>query len=262
MHESKGIKFKLDASVESAEASSVLSYNVGAIKLKSGESIPADVVILAVGIGPATEFLKESGFALERDGSLSVDKFMRVKGVQDVYATGILLQASQSNATGDIARFPYPQQDNKPLRVEHWDVAINTGRTVANHIVKGDSFEGYTSTTYFWSAQGQQLRYSGTTAVDGFDDVIVQGSTDPKDPKFSAFYVKDNKVIAVATIGTDPTASLTAELLYGKTIHFCCRHVNVCRGTVSARRFVEIRNGCETYGFGRWSEAVKIVTRI
>jgi len=94
MHESKGIKFKLDASVESAEASSILSYNVGAIKLKSGESIPADVVILAVGIGPATEFLKESGFTLERDGSLSVDKFMRVKGVQDVYATGILLQAS------------------------------------------------------------------------------------------------------------------------------------------------------------------------
>jgi apoptosis-inducing factor 3 len=75
--------------------------------------------------------------------------------------------------------------------------------------------QGYTSTTYFWSAQGSQLRYAGTTAIDGFDDVIIQGSTDPKDPKFSAFYVKDNKVIAVMGIGTDPTVSLSAELLYG-----------------------------------------------
>jgi hypothetical protein len=126
---------------------------------------------------------------------------------------------------GDIATFPYVQQDNKPLRIEHWDVAINHGRSVANHIVKGDSFEGsslstplivgYTSTVFFWSAQGSQMRYAGTTAIDGFDDVIVQGSTDPKDPKFSAFYVKDNKVIAVLGIGTDPTVSLSAELLYG-----------------------------------------------
>ena len=43
---------------------------------------------------------------------------------------------------GDIATFPYVQQDNKPLRIEHWDVAINHGRSAANHIVKGDAFEG------------------------------------------------------------------------------------------------------------------------
>jgi hypothetical protein len=45
---------------------------------------------------------------------------------------------------GDIATFPYVQQSNKPLRIEHWDVAINHGRSVANHIVKGDLFEGIT----------------------------------------------------------------------------------------------------------------------
>jgi apoptosis-inducing factor 3 len=59
------------------------------------------------------------------------------------------------------------------------------------------------------------MRYCGTTAIDGFDDVIVQGSMDPKHPKFSAFYVKDNKVVAVVSIATDPTVSLSAELLYG-----------------------------------------------
>ena len=65
------------------------------------------------------------------------------------------------------------------------------------------------------------MRYCGTTAIDGFDDVILQGSTDPKAPKFTAFYVKDNKVVAVVSIATDPTVSLSSELLYGTyTIFF------------------------------------------
>ena len=88
MHESKGITFHMDASVDSAEPSSSDKSKVGGIKLKGGKTIPADVVIMAVGIGPATEFLKESGFNLEKDGSLKVDKWMRVDGVADVYATG------------------------------------------------------------------------------------------------------------------------------------------------------------------------------
>jgi NAD(P)H-nitrite reductase large subunit len=215
MHEDKGIKFHMNASVEAAVPSSSSSKKVGGIKLKSGDTIPADVVIMAVGIGPATEFLKESGFHLEKDGSLKVDKHMRVKGVKDVYATG------------DIATFPYVQQGDKDLRIEHWDVAVNHGRTVANHIVQGDSHEGYTSTAYFWSAQGSQLRYCGTTAIQGFDDVIIQGNTDPKDPKFSAFYVKDGQVIAVMGIGTDPTVSLSAELLYGSPVNV---HANLLEG--------------------------------
>ena len=78
----------MNAFVESAEPSSSDPSHVGAVKLKGGVTIPADVVIMAVGIGPATEFLKESGFNLERDGSVKVDKHMRVKGLDDVYATG------------------------------------------------------------------------------------------------------------------------------------------------------------------------------
>lgn len=98
MHEDKGIKFHMNASVESAEPSSSLSSHVGSIKLKDGKSIPADVVIMAVGVGPATEFLKESaGFKLEKDGSLTVDKHMRVKSVEDVYATGMIFIVSPLN---------------------------------------------------------------------------------------------------------------------------------------------------------------------
>ena len=73
------------------------------------------------------------------------------------------------------------------------------------------------------------MRYCGTTAIDGFDDVIVQGSTDPDNPKFSAFYVKNNKVVAVVSMGTDPTVSLSAELFYGIFIH-TIRQTNFAEG--------------------------------
>ena len=90
MHSGRGIKFHMNASVESAEPSASDSSHVGGIKLKGGETIPAEVVIIAVGIGPATEFLKESGIRLERDQSVKVDKYLRVKGVEDMYATGLI----------------------------------------------------------------------------------------------------------------------------------------------------------------------------
>lgn len=87
----------MNASVESAEPKSGIlseilssSDHVGSVKLKDGTVIPADVVIVAVGIGPRTEFLKDSGFKLEKDGGIKVDKYMRVKGVDDVYATGCI----------------------------------------------------------------------------------------------------------------------------------------------------------------------------
>lgn len=91
MHSEKGIKFHMNASIEYAELSPSDSSHVGGIKLKGGITIPADVVIVAVGVGPATEFLKGSAIKLENDGSIKVDKYLRVKGIDDVYATGWIL---------------------------------------------------------------------------------------------------------------------------------------------------------------------------
>jgi Reductase C-terminal len=114
---------------------------------------------------------------------------------------------------------------------------------------------GYTSTTYFWSAQGSQMRYCGTTAIEGFDDVIIQGNTDPKNPQFSAFYVKKNKVIAVLGIGTDPTVSLSAELLYGIPYSYKL----IFRGTIPSCRYSEDRHGYQTDG-SPWRRSVVVST--
>lgn len=57
--------------------------------LVNGQIIPADFVVMGVGVAPATEFLKQSGFRLEPDGGIKVDEYLRVPGHADVFAIGL-----------------------------------------------------------------------------------------------------------------------------------------------------------------------------
>lgn len=107
----KGITFHMNSGVQSIEASSSDPAVACAVILKDGTRLEADVVIMGVGVRPATEILDEgSGIKLEKDGGVLVDEYLRVPGVDQVYAIG------------DIAVFP--QTENKtPRRIEHWNVS-------------------------------------------------------------------------------------------------------------------------------------------
>lgn len=67
---------------------------------------------MGTGVSPATDFLKESGFSLEKDGGIAVDEYLRVKGESNIYAIGDIAHYTQ---------FP----DKFQRRVEHWNVAGN-----------------------------------------------------------------------------------------------------------------------------------------
>lgn len=86
--EDTGVKFRMNAGVESAEPSTSDPTHVGAIALKGGEKLEADLVILGVGVAPVTGYLENSGVELEKDGSVKVDDYWRIKGVEDAYAVG------------------------------------------------------------------------------------------------------------------------------------------------------------------------------
>ncbi|KAH7912323.1 hypothetical protein BJ138DRAFT_1134802 [Hygrophoropsis aurantiaca] len=157
-HESLGVKFHMQSNVEKIIASDNDSKLASGVAV-NGEVIPADFVVMGVGVMPATDFLKQSGFELEDDGGIKVDQFLRVKGHEDVYAVG------------DIAWYPQPKT-GESRRIEHWNVAANHGRTVGATIA-GEP-QAFTKAPIFWSAQGQQLRYCGLGA--DFDDVIIKGN--------------------------------------------------------------------------------------
>ncbi|KAI9682164.1 MAG: hypothetical protein M1817_000218 [Caeruleum heppii] len=199
--EKNGVTFYMGAGVEKASPSSSDSSKVGAVHLKGGKQIPADLVILGVGVAPATEFLKEAKeITLEKDGSIKTDESFQVAGLDGaVYAIG------------DIATFPYhgPGSDGSYTRIEHWNVAQNAGRSVGSTLARGTGPKKFIPT--FWSAQGGQLRYCGNTP-HGFDDIVMQGQPE-KEGKFAAFYTKGDTVVAVATMGMDPIMVKSAELM-------------------------------------------------
>ena len=191
-----GAKFYMNASVDSAAGSG----SVSAVKLKDGTELPADLVILGIGVGPATEYLRGNSSAqLEKDGSLAVDENFAVKGLSDVYALG------------DIATYPYhgPGGNGKPVRIEHWNVAQNAGRSVGQFIAK-PNLKPKPFIPVFWSALGGQLRYCGHTP-EGFDELILKGQ--PEEAKFVAYYAKGDEIVAVASMGMDPIVMKCAELM-------------------------------------------------
>jgi len=191
-HENQGVVFHSSTSVKAIRKEP--SETLTKVELSSGEVLSADSVVMGVGVRPATEYLKASGWELEKDGSVKVDELLRVPGRSGVYAIG------------DIAT--YPQLPGGPYRrIEHWNVAGNMGRAVGKTIA--GSSQPFAKVPIFWSAQGQQLRYCGVGV--GYDDIYVQGN--PAELKFIAYYIQGGQVIAVASMQNDPVVSKASELL-------------------------------------------------
>lgn len=201
--EKAGAKFYMESSVEKGVPSKSDPSKIGGVQLKDGTVLDADIVIQGIGIKPATGYLKDSPeIKLLDDGSIRVNESFEVEGLKDVFAIG------------DIATYPYhgPGGKGKPVRIEHWDVAQNAGRSVAAKINK-PSEAPKPFIPVFWSAMGSQLRYCGNT-VNGYDDVVVQGETDAqKGPSFVAYYTLGDVVVAVSSMMKDPYMTQAAELM-------------------------------------------------
>ncbi|KAJ5580181.1 Apoptosis-inducing factor 1 [Penicillium hispanicum] len=205
--EKNGVSFKLSAGVDKATPNESNPKSVGAVHLQDGTVLPADVVVLGVGVRPATDFLRgNSAVSLEKDGSLRTEKHFTVPNLDDSVF-----------AIGDIATYAYhgPGGDGSPVRIEHWNVAQNSGRGVARAIVHArhaplSSLPTKAFIPIFWSALGAQMRYCGNTP-NGYDDVLVHG--EPENAKFAAYYCKGDVVVAVTTMGMDPIMTKSAELM-------------------------------------------------
>jgi apoptosis-inducing factor 3 len=132
IHEANGVEFKLGMTISGFAG----AKNVTAVRFENGEHLEADLVVVGVGVKPATSFIE--GLKLHEDGGVIVDEYMRA--AEGVYAAG------------DIAYFP-DLRTGEHQRIEHWRTAMQQGRIAAHNMAgkeiayEGVPFSGHGSST-------------------------------------------------------------------------------------------------------------------
>ncbi|MGE8065451.1 FAD-dependent oxidoreductase [Pseudomonas sp. NPDC089569] len=183
LHEANGLVFHTDGEAVQIEGTN----KVQAVLLDNGQRLPADLVLMGVGVSPATDPFAD--LPKEKDRSLSVDGGMRVTG-------GLW-------AAGDIATFPL---NGQPLRIEHWRLAQQQARIAAANMLGGD--EHYLDVPYFWTWHfGKNYDYLGHT--EAWDEVEFEG--DPFNPPFIGLFGKNGVVTAAVACDREQTVAMLAE---------------------------------------------------
>jgi len=207
LHESKGIKFQLNAVCEEFKIADNLVHT---IVLKGGIEVPCDIVVIGAGVSPATGFIDGRAVKKHQDQSIIADQYL---------ATG----APGLYVAGDLVRFPLACLDGELARIEHWGMAMTMGKVAAKNMVHPENQVPIKSVPVFWTAaHGKSCRYAGHGL--GVTDIIVDylnTPLDPTNPKFAAYYARNGKVIAVSSMNADPMVADYAQLLRaGVTITF------------------------------------------
>jgi len=193
------IRFEMPVVIDRLEGDA--SGNLQSVVLKNGVILKADVLIAGIGVEPTTNFIRNSGIKLDERGFILVNSHMQTSD-PFVYACG------------DIAVFPLSSFDNRMVNVQHWQMALKHGK-MAGQAIAGKP-EYIKTVPFFWTVLfGKSIRYTGFSA--GYDKQIIRGSV--AEMKFIAYFLKDDKLLAVATVGRDPIAAQIAEWLRnGKSI--------------------------------------------
>lgn len=173
-HRKQGVDIRLNARLARLQGQ---DGRVCEAVLDDGSALPADLVIVGVGIAPETGPLMEAG---ARGGNgVEVDAFCQTS-ITDVYAIG------------DCAAFACPWADGAMIRVESVQNASDQALAVARHIM-GDN-RPYDALPWFWSNQ-YDLKLQTVGLSSGHDRAVLRG--DPSSRSFSVIYLKNNRVIAL-----------------------------------------------------------------
>jgi NADPH-dependent 2,4-dienoyl-CoA reductase/sulfur reductase-like enzyme len=180
LHREHGVGFRLGRGVAEIRPEEVV--------LDDGSLVPADLVVVGVGVIPRTALAEAAGLAVDR--GIGVDDHLRT---------------SDPNiwAAGDVARYPGP--DGMGVRVEHWVLAERHGQAVARSMLGLDI--PFVEPPFFWS-QHYDLAINVTGHLAGWDEEVVVGEVGRSGALVG--FRKGGTIRAVASIHRDRD-SLVAE---------------------------------------------------
>jgi 3-phenylpropionate/trans-cinnamate dioxygenase ferredoxin reductase component len=156
---------------------------VAKVLTRGGLELPAEAVVIGAGVTPDVQLARGAGLDMGQSGGVSCSSRLETS-TPGVYAAG------------DICEYDSPLHGG-PLRIEHWDVAFNHGKTAALNMLGRDV--PHETVPYFFSVLGDwaELEYVGPARE--WDEEIVRGSVG--EGSFTTWYVKDARLVAALTVG-------------------------------------------------------------
>lgn len=196
VHARNGVDVRCNVRIEGFEGTD----RVTGVRLDSGEIVPADVVVVGIGVSPSTAWCDSSGLTI-RDG-IVCDEYL-CAGPPTVFAAG------------DVARWPNPLfTDVEPdMRVEHWTNAAEQGAIAARNVLarmNGGELEPYAAVPFFWSDQfDARIQCLGRPSAEADVDVVAG---DTQTGRWCAVYSVGGVVTAVLGV-TMPKLVMPARSL-------------------------------------------------
>jgi 3-phenylpropionate/trans-cinnamate dioxygenase ferredoxin reductase subunit len=174
-HTNHGVKLRLSTTVAALRGRKRVKY----VETGEGEEIPADLVIIGVGILPNTEIAEQAG--LDISNGIVVDD---------------RCQTSDPNiyAVGDCTSHPNDIYGRR-LRLESVHNAVEQAKTAASNLCGRET--RYSDVPWFWSDQYDlKLQIAGLS--EGYDDVVIRGN--PADRSFACVYLRKGRLIAIDAV--------------------------------------------------------------
>ncbi|GAA1410269.1 pyridine nucleotide-disulfide oxidoreductase [Glutamicibacter uratoxydans] len=171
------------------------------VMLAGGEVVPADAVVIGIGVAPEVQLAESAG--LDVENGVLVDAALRTSN-PEIFAVG------------DIANQAHPVLGHR-VRVEHWATALNQPAAVAASIT-GQPTE-YTELPYFFSDQYDLgMEYIGNAPNGSYDKIVVRG--DAGSLEFLAFWVSaEGRVLAGMNVNVwDVVDDVKSLILSGRSV--------------------------------------------
>ncbi|WIX76429.1 FAD-dependent oxidoreductase [Amycolatopsis carbonis] len=181
LHDRHGTVLRCGAAVDELVTA---GGRVTGVRLVGGEELPADVVVVGIGMVPATEWLAGSGLEVSNGVHVS---------------SGLVTALPNVVAVGDVAAYT-SEKGGRRHRHEHWTNASEQAGVAVANLLAGATTRHYAPSGYVWSDQ-----YEGTLQLAGHPergDEVVFTEGGPDAPAFVATYQRDGVTVGIFALNS------------------------------------------------------------